>query len=65
MTTLEWKAFPPLMRCDDLTKIYPYTLMGIRKLVQRRSRKVPTPCGKRPFVFRRDDVRRHFETLSA
>lgn len=63
--SIDWREFKPLLRCDDLTRIYPYTLLSIRKLVQKRSRKVPTPCGSRPFIFRRDDVKRHYERLSA
>lgn len=65
MSTQEWREYPPLMRCEDLTRIYPYTLLTIRKMVQKRSAKVPTPCGRRPFVFRKSDVIRHFERLSA
>lgn len=64
-STINWRLdYPPLMRCEHLVGLYPYTLMTIRKMVQKRSRKVPTPCGARPFVFRRDDVRRHFEGMS-
>lgn len=63
--SVNWSALKPLLRCDDLTRIYPYTLLSIRKMAQRRSAKIPTPCGRRPFVFRRDDVKRHFERLSA
>jgi hypothetical protein len=63
MTLQDWKQFPPMLRCDDLTRIYPYTLLTIRKMVQHRNRKVPTPCGRRPFVFRRDDVKRHYERV--
>jgi hypothetical protein len=60
---IDWRAFKPLLRCDDLARIYPYTLLSIRKLVQKRSNKLPTPCGSRPYIFRREDVRRHVERL--
>lgn len=62
---VDWSVYKPLMRCEDLTTIYPYTLLTIRKMAQQRNPKLPTPCGSRPFVFRRDDVRRHYERLSA
>lgn len=64
-SSINWSSYKPLMRCEDLTAIYPYTLLTIRKMAQTRNPKIPTPCGSRPFVFRRDDVRRHFERLSA
>jgi hypothetical protein len=65
MTIQEWASFPRMLRCNDLARIYPYTLLTIRKMAQRRNPKIPTPCGTRPFVFRRDDVKRHYERLSA
>lgn len=62
-TAIDWRSLPPLMRCDHLVSIYPYTLLSIRKMAQQRNPKIPSPCGSRPFVFRKDDVRRHFERL--
>lgn len=62
---VNWSAFKPLMVCEDLTAIYPYTLLSIRKMAQQRNPKIPTPCGRRPFVFRRPDVKRHYERLAA
>lgn len=64
-TTIDWREFKPLLKCDDLTRIYPFTLRTIRNMAASRSPKIPTPCGKRPFIFRRDDVKRHYERLSA
>lgn len=61
--SVNWSEFKPLLRCDDLTRIYPYTLLTIRKMAQQRNPKIPTPCASRPFLFRRDDVKRHFERL--
>lgn len=61
--SVDWRGYPPLMRCDHLATIYPYTLLTIRKMAQKRNPKIPTPCGARPLVFRRDDVKRHFERL--
>lgn len=60
-----WKRLPLTMRCEHLAAIYGYTLLSTRKMVQQRNPKLPTPCGSRPFVFRRDDVRRHYERRSA
>lgn len=65
MSTVDWSSFKPLLTCRDLTRIYPRKLGGIRKGVQQRSKKLPTPCSSRPFLFRRDDVRRHVERMSA
>jgi len=63
--SINWREFKPLLTCRDLTRIYPRTLGGIRKGVQQRSKKLPCPCSSRPYLFRRDDVRRHFERMSA
>ena len=63
--SVNWSAYKPMLRCDDLAQIYPYTLRSIRNMAAARSPKIPTPCGRRPFVFRRDDVRRHFESQAA
>jgi hypothetical protein len=60
-----WADFPEVMTCRDLTRIYPRKLGGIRKGVQQRSKKLPTPCSARPYLFRREDVRRHVERMSA
>lgn len=61
----DWRSMKPMMRCEDLTAIYDYTLLTIRKMVQQRNPKVPTPCSARPYRFRREDVRRHYERLVA
>lgn len=64
MTVVDWREFPPMLKCADLTRIYPFTLLTIRKMVQKGNPKIPTPCGRRPFVFRKDDVKRHFDRLT-
>lgn len=61
--SVDWRSYRPLMKCDDLATIYPYSLRTIRNMAAARSAKIPTPCGARPFVFRREDVKRHFERL--
>ena len=63
-SSIDWRDYPPMLRCDDVAPLYGYTLLTTRKLAQRRSSKVPTPCGNRPLRFRRDDVRRHYERLA-
>jgi hypothetical protein len=65
MTAVNWREFKPILKCDDLTRIYPYTLSTIRRMAWERNPKIPTPCGTRPFVFRRDDVKRHYDRLAA
>lgn len=65
MTLREWSSYPPLMTCVHLASIYPYTVRTIRNMAAARNPKIPTPCGVRPFVFRRDDVKRHFDRLAA
>lgn len=64
--TVDWSAYGPQLTCEHLATIYTaYALRTIRNLVAARSPKMPTPCGSRPFVFRRDDVRRHYERMGA
>jgi hypothetical protein len=66
VSSVDWSQYGPMLTCADLATIYTaYTIGGIRKMVQRRSSKMPTPCSVRPFVFRKADVIRHFERLSA
>jgi len=65
MTAINWREFKPLLKCDDLTRIYPYRLRTIRNMAAQRNPKIPTPCGTRPFVFRKDDVIRHFNRMAA
>lgn len=62
---VDWRLYKPLMKCDDLATIYPYSILTIKKMAQQRNPKIPTPCAVRPFLFRREDVKRHFERLSA
>jgi hypothetical protein len=64
-SSVNWSEFKPLLTCRDLTRIYPFSLMGLRKMAQRRSPKIPTPCSSRPFLFRRDDVQRHYDRMVA
>jgi hypothetical protein len=64
-TAVDWSTFKPVLKCDDLTRIYPYTLRTIRNMAAQMNPKIPTPCGSRPFIFRKDDVMRHFNRLEA
>ncbi len=64
--SVDWSAYGPLLTCEHLATIYTaYALRTIRNMAAARNPKIPTPCGTRPFVFRRDDVKRHFDRLSA
>lgn len=66
MTAIDWRAEKPMLTCADLARIYTHLkLRTIRNMAAQRNPKIPTPCGKRPYVFRLDDVKRHFERLSA
>lgn len=63
---IDWRRdYPPTLRAAHIAVLYGYTLLTTRKLAQKRSPKLPTPCGARPFVWRRDDVRRHYLTQGA
>jgi hypothetical protein len=64
MTAQEWLTYPPMLKADDVARIYPYTVKTIKKMWQQGSPKVPTPCVRKPYACRREDVRRHFERLS-
>jgi hypothetical protein len=59
-SAVDWSIYKPYLRCEDLAQIYPYTLLTIRKMAQLRNPKIPTPISSRPFVFRKDDVIRHY-----
>lgn len=65
MDSVNWAAYPPILRAEHLAAIYNRKLGGVRKGLQRRSPKLPTPCETRPFGVRKADCRRHFERLSA
>ena len=62
---LDWDYFPPLLTVGHLSAIYGRTVNGIRKGLQQRSPKLPTPCLSRPFMVRRSDCKRHFARMSA
>lgn len=61
MSSIDWKAWPPMLDAYDLAVIYKRKVGGVRKALQQRSKKLPTPCQSRPFRVRRDDCKRHFE----
>lgn len=66
VSAVDWSAYGPLLTCEHLATIYTaYTLRTIRDMAAKRSSKIPTPCGERPFIFRKDDVMRHFQRLAA
>lgn len=65
MSAVDWNAFPPMLDAYDLALIYKRRVGGVRKGLQRRSPKLPTPCQSRPYRVRRADCKRHYERCSA
>ena len=61
ISTIDWLAYPKTMRATDLSDLYGYTLLTVRKMAQKGSSKIPTPATSRPFGWNRDEVRRHYE----
>ena len=47
-SAVDWREFPVVLKCQHLTRIYPYSLRTIRNMAAARSPKIPTPCGTRP-----------------
>ena len=62
---VNWRAYPSILRAPHLAEIYNRKIGGVRKGLQKRSRKLPTPCETRPFGVRKDDCRRHYERMGA
>lgn len=62
---IDWRALPSILRPAHLAVIYNRKIGGVRKGLQQRSRKLPTPCESRPFGVRKDDCKRHFERMGA
>jgi hypothetical protein len=63
--TVDWRAYPPRLRAEHVAELYGYTVNTVRKLWQKRSQKIPTPCASRPYMVRRDDCKRHWERTVA
>jgi hypothetical protein len=59
-SSIDWHSFPLTMRAEHLVTIYGFTLLGIKKMAQKRNPKIPTPSTSRPFGWNRDDVIRHY-----
>lgn len=64
-SSIDWRALPSILRAADLAQIYNRRVGGVRKGLQKRSPKLPTPCQTRPFGVRKDDCKRHFERMGA
>lgn len=64
-SSIDWRALPSILRASHLAQIYNRRVGGVRKALQQRSPKLPTPCETRPFGVRRDDCKRHYERLRA
>ena len=65
MADVDWNAYGPMLDARDLAVIYKRKLGGVRKALQERSPKLPTPCQVRPFKVRKSDCQRHFSRMSA
>lgn len=65
MSAVDWSRYPALLTAKDLAEIYNRRLGGVRKGLQERSKKLPTPCQSRPFRIRKDDCMRHFDRMTA
>lgn len=61
--SVNWRAYPAMLRPAHLAEIYTRKIGGVRKGLQRRSPTLPTPCQTRPFGVRKADCIRHFERL--
>ncbi len=56
-------TWPITLTVDELSAIYRRSVGGIRKAVQQR-RFYPLPFQRKPYLWRRDDVRQHVERQS-
>jgi hypothetical protein len=65
MNDVNWSAYPATLRPEHLAEIYTRKVSGVKKGLQRRSKKLPTPCETRPWGVRKSDCKRHFERRSA
>lgn len=63
--SVNWRVYPSILRAQHLAEIYNRRIGGVRKALQQRSPKLPTPCQTRPFGVRKDDCRRHYERMVA
>lgn len=65
MSAVDWTRYPSLLDASHLAEIYDRSLGGVRKGLQRRTKKLPTPCQSRPYKVRKDDCKRHFDRMEA
>ena len=64
MSDVEWSKYPALLTAYHLAEIYTRKVGGVRKALQQRSPKLPTPCQARPYKVRKADCQRHFQRMS-
>lgn len=62
---VDWNRYPSILRAAHLAEIYNRTIGGVRKGLQKRTHKLPTPCESRPFGVRKADCKRHYERMEA
>ncbi len=65
MTSVDWSRYPALLSAEHLAEIYARKIGGVRKGLQQRTTKLPTPCQSRPYKVRKADCQRHFQRMSA
>lgn len=58
MSAVDWSRYPALLNAHHLAEIFGRKVGGVRKGLQERSTKLPTPCQVRPFKVRKDDCKR-------
>lgn len=62
MSDVNWNDLPATLRPEHLAQIYSRKSVGaVKKALQRRSPKLPTPCETKPWGVRKSDCKRHFE----
>lgn len=61
MTVTSWNDLPLTLRMQDIAGIYGINVWTVRKKVERGDEDVPRPAFARPYRWRREDVRKHYE----
>lgn len=58
---MNWEALPLTLRMADIAAIYAISIRTVRDKVERGDEDIPRPNFVRPYRWRRDEVRRHYE----
>lgn len=57
----DWSQLPLTLRMTHIAAIYDLHIKTVRNKVERHAIDIPQPAFIRPYRWRRDDVRAHFE----